>query len=109
MPLYEYQCQSCGEITTALILKPGEEKVVNCVACQGNDMVRMVSRFAVHQTEAQRLDTFDTRTPQDDSFYKDPRNVGLWAQKRTKELGMEVAPEVNEAIEKARSGKILDD
>jgi putative FmdB family regulatory protein len=109
MPIYEYQCKSCGKITSALILKPSEEKKVRCRSCKGDRLFRVLSRVVVHKTEGQRLDEFNTKSRQDDSFYKDDRNIGLWAKKRVKELGVDLGPSLDETIEKARSGKILDD
>ena len=109
MPIYEYQCKSCGKITSALILKPGEEKKVRCRNCKGDRLLRVLSRVVVHKTEDQRLSKFNTKAHQDDSFYKDDRNIGLWAKKRVKELGVDLGPSLDETIEKARSGKILDD
>jgi hypothetical protein len=69
----------------------------------------MISRVVIHKSESQRLAEFDTRKRQDDSFYKDERNVGLWAKKRVKELGVDLGPSLDETIEKARTGKISDD
>ncbi|MGA3115959.1 MAG: zinc ribbon domain-containing protein [Syntrophobacteraceae bacterium] len=109
MPIYEYQCESCGEITPVLILKPKEEEKVLCGRCGGNRLVRVISRVVVIKTESQRLAEFDTRKRPDDSFYKDERNVGLWAKKRVKELGVDLGHSLDETIEKARTGKILDD
>jgi len=109
MPIYEYECKSCGDITSALILKSDEEAKVKCRKCKSSDLKRVLSRVVLHQTEAQRLAEFDTRTPRDDSFYKDSRNVGLWAKKRAKELGADLGPEFDNVVEKARTGKILDD
>jgi len=45
----------------------------------------------------------------DESFYRDSRNVGLWAKKRAKEMGVDLGSQFEETVEKARSGKILDD
>ncbi|MCJ7772240.1 MAG: zinc ribbon domain-containing protein [Desulfobacterales bacterium] len=109
MPIYEYQCKSCGKITSVLILKPHEESQVKCRSCKSNTLVRVLSRVVLHQTESQRLSNFDTSAPRDDSFYKDSRNVGLWAKKRAKELGADLGPEFDNVVEKARTGKILDD
>ncbi|MBW1642425.1 MAG: zinc ribbon domain-containing protein [Deltaproteobacteria bacterium] len=109
MPIYEYQCKICGKITSALIFKSHEESQVKCHACKSNDLKRVLSRVVLHQTESQRLSEFDTKTPRDDSFYKDSRNVGLWAKKRAKELGADLGPEFDNVVEKARTGKILDD
>jgi putative FmdB family regulatory protein len=109
MPIYEYECKSCGHITSALILKSHEEAQVKCRTCESGDLKRVLSRVVLHQTEAQRLAEFDTSAPRDDSFYKDSRNVGLWAKKRAKELGTDLGPEFDSVVEKARTGKILDD
>jgi hypothetical protein len=52
---------------------------------------------------------FDPKAPKGNSFYNDDRNVGLWAQKRLNQLGVDLGPKFDETLEKARSGKILDD
>jgi putative FmdB family regulatory protein len=109
MPIYEYQCKSCGKISSILILKAQEEEEVLCSHCRGDQLIRVLSRFALHKTEAQRLNEFDTRSPRDDSFYRDDRNIGLWAKKRARELGADLGPQFDETVERARSGKILDD
>ena len=108
MPLYEYQCMACGETNTALILKPREEENLQCGNCQSRALVRILSRFALHKTEAQRVDDFDPRSQRNDSFYKDDRNVGLWAKKRMKQLGVDLGSGFDETVEKARSGKLPD-
>jgi hypothetical protein len=55
------------------------------------------------------LENFDTSKPQADAYYKDSRNVGLWAKKRIKELGVDLGSKMDEIVEKGRTGKILDD
>lgn len=108
MPLYEYQCNACGCINTALILRPKEEEELRCGHCQGSDLDRILSRFSLHKTEAQRVNEFDPRATREDSFYKDDRNVGLWAKKRMKQLGVDLGSSFDETVEKARSGKLPD-
>jgi hypothetical protein len=68
--------------------------------------VRILSRFALHKTESQRVDEFDARAQRNDSFYKDDRNVGLWAKKRMKQLGVDLGYGFDETVENARSGKL---
>ena len=106
MPLYEYQCRECGGINTALILNPREEENLQCGNCRSPDLDRILSRFALHKTEAQRVDEFDPRSQRNDSFYKDDRNVGLWAKKRMQQLGVDLGSSFDETVEKARSGKL---
>jgi putative FmdB family regulatory protein len=110
MPIYEYHCQACGRDQSVLFLNQREAvKVPPCNHCGNRRLARLVSRFAYHQSEGARLKDFDTSAPRDESFYRDSRNVGLWAKKRAKELGADLGPQFEETVEKARSGKVLDD
>lgn len=109
MPIYEYRCEDCSRITSFLVLKPEEEKELSCRHCRGSRIHRVISRCTVHKTEAQRLKEFDPCAPRGDEFYKDDRNVGLWAKKRVGELGVDLGSHMDEIVEKARTGKILDE
>lgn len=82
---------------------------MRCKACASSGLIRLLSRFSYHQSEDSRLRDFDTEKPRDDTFYKDSRNVGLWAKKRAKELGVDLGPKFDEVVERARTGKILED
>lgn len=66
-----------------------------------------MSSFAVVATEASRLAEFDISKPRDESFYRDSRNVGLWAKKRAKQMGVDLGPQFEATVEKARSGKLI--
>ena len=66
-----------------------------------------MSSFAVVASESSRLADFNTSKPRDESFYRDSRNVGLWAKKRAKELGVDLGPQFEATVEKARSGKLI--
>jgi putative FmdB family regulatory protein len=109
MPIYEYECRSCRRITSALILKKEEEAAVRCTHCGGGRLTRVLSRFALHKTESQRLKEFDARAPQPDTFYKDRRNIGLWAKKRARELGADLGSGFDEVVEKARTADSPED
>jgi len=109
MPIYEYQCKTCGGISSILILKAKDEQKIYCVHCRGPKLERVMSRFAIHKTEGQRLAEFDPNATRDDSFYKDDRNIGLTAKKRLRQLGVDLGSSFDEKVERARSGKILDD
>jgi putative FmdB family regulatory protein len=109
VPIYEYQCETCGKVTDVLILNQKQTEKILCRSCHGDHLVRILSRVVVHKTERQRLTEFDSRKPRDDSFYKDDRNVGLWAKKRMKELGVDLGSSFDETVEKARTGKALED
>ena len=108
MPIYEYECKECGFISGHLVMKPSDRRKLACRSCEGKKLRKVMSRFASHKTEAQRLEEFDSKKSRDDSFYKDDRNIGLWAQKRAKEMGLDLGDSFKETLEKGRSRKILD-
>ena len=66
-----------------------------------------MSSFAVVAAESSRLAEFDTSKPRDESFYRDSRNVGLWAKKRAQQMGVDLGPQFEATVEKARSGKLI--
>jgi len=68
-----------------------------------------MSSFAVVESESSRLSNFDTSTPRDESFYKDSRNVGMWAKKRARQMGVDLGDKFESTVEKARSGKLIKD
>ncbi len=68
-----------------------------------------MSTFAVMESEATRLSRFDPAKSRDESFYKDSRNVGLWAKKRAQQMGVDLGPKFDATVEKARSGKLVKD
>ena len=44
MPIYDYQCKSCGEEFELIVLKT---TVAACPACQSQDLEQLISGFAV--------------------------------------------------------------
>ena len=115
MPMYEYQCSECRATTTVLSHTYGDVSDVTCAKCGSDRMVRLVSSFAYHRSLNSRLEDIDTRKPRGDDYYRDSRNVGLWAKKRIRELGADgetvrqIDQVVDRAAEKALSGKLLDE
>jgi len=109
MPIYEFRCNQCNKEFSQLFLNPKEIEKIKCKYCNSRNLTKLLSPFSVHQTEESRLSGFDTSKPRRDEFYRDSRNIGLWAKKRTRELGVDLGPKMDEIVEKGRTRKILDD
>ncbi len=109
MPLFEYECLECHTTFTEIVLPWEKDKTVQCPSCGSQDIKKLISRFSYHQSEQDRLSKIDTRAPRDESYYRDDRNIGLWAKKRAQELGVDLGPKFDEVVEKARTGKIFDE
>ena len=103
MPIYEYQCLSCENEFQALVLKKEEEKDLLCPQCNGKQIKRLISSVAYHSSEGDRLASFDPNARQSDGFYSDSRNIGLSAQKRAQEVGVDLGKGFNEKLEKLRT------
>ena len=115
MPIYEYRCKDCGQKVSLLVKSIASESVPSCPNCGGNAMQKLISVFAYHRSVSSRLEEIDTSKPRGEDYYKDSRNVGLWAKKRVRELGADsetvrqVDEVVDRAAEKALSGKLFDE
>src|ERR1700730_3791075 len=107
MPIYEYECATCRRVSSHVILGSRRSKHPPCAYCGAARTRRVMSSFAVVANESARLADFDTRRPRDESFYRDSRNVGLWAKKRAREMGVDLGTKFEETVEKARSGKLV--
>ena len=107
MPIYEYECGACQRIASHVVLGTKRRSRPACPHCGSARTKRVMSSFAVVATEASRLAEFDTSKPRDEPFYRDSRNVGLWAKKRAKQMGMDLGPQFEATVEKARSGKLI--
>ncbi len=111
MPIYEYACRRCkGEFQT-LIMKAEDEDTLLCPHCGGRNLSRLISRVAYHQSERDRLNSYDPNARPSDSFYKDSRNIGLQAKKRAQEMGVDLGSGFEAKLEKLRTdpGSVLKD
>ncbi|MDZ7699622.1 MAG: zinc ribbon domain-containing protein [Deltaproteobacteria bacterium] len=110
MPIYEYRCRTCEAEFQRLVMKAEEEAALTCPACGGRDISRLISRVAYHVSEGDRLASFDPNARQDDSFYKDTRNIGLQAKKRAQQMGVDLGPAFESKVEKLRTnpGSVFD-
>jgi putative FmdB family regulatory protein len=106
MPIYEYKCKECTKKFSILVpLAP--RRTVRCPDCGGNNLERLMSTFAYHRSIKTIHDESGEPTliPKAE-FYRDPRNIGRWTEKRFRELGLEMPGEVVRDIQVAREGEI---
>jgi hypothetical protein len=80
-----------------------------CPDCGSSRTRRVMSSFSVVASESSRLASFDPIAARDDAFYRDSRNVGMWAKKRAQQMGVDLGPKFDETVEKARTGKLIKD
>lgn len=103
MPIYEYKCRSCSQVTSILVRGFKDPEGLVCDQCGGKDLVKIVSPVHYHGSSSDRLNNYDPRARQGDSFYRDTRNIGLGAERMLKQAGIEPPDEFKHKLEKART------
>lgn len=106
MPIYEYQCDKCEKTFAKLLLKRDDE--IKCPYCGSVKLTKLISSFISKSSDKSRLESFDPSSRQTEDFYHNPKNLGMWAEKRAKELGIDLPEQAHDALDKARSGKLGD-
>lgn len=106
MPIYEYKCKQCSRLTSQLVRKVAEEIPPSCQHC-GGATTRALSRFATPKSESRVLADYGAM-PRGVEDYKDPRQIGRWAERKFDEFGMEMPREAREMIDAAREGDFPD-
>jgi hypothetical protein len=87
----------------SLIMKAEEAESMVCPDCGKTDFRKLVSRVAYHQSETDRIDSYDPSTRQSDAFMKDTRNIGLHAKKRARQMGVDLGSSFDAKVEKLRT------
>jgi len=109
MPIYEYRCSACAKLTEAFHRDLAKAKKPACEHCGSAKTERAISRFATPKTEAQVMDEYGVPDPgAGPDAYKDPRQIGRWAEKRFEEMGVEMPQEAKQMIDAAREGDLPD-
>ena len=107
MPIYEFLCQECQTKSSILVKNMAESFVVKCPACGSNELVRIISTFAYHKSmKTVHEEAGEPQMVSSPDYYKDPRNIGRWTEKRFKELGLDMPPQLQQEIQAARDGEM---
>ncbi len=108
MPIYEYICGACNHRTSVFVKSIRSRVNPVCSSCGGRDLSRAVSGFAYHKSGKTRMEESGPPqfNPTSDDYYKDPRNIGRWAEKRLGEMGVDMPQQAREMIDAAREGEM---
>lgn len=111
MPIYEYRCHGCGRRVTLFwrSFSEIEETPPHCSFCGGEDLTRLVSRVAVVRSEESRLDDLADPSSLAGLDENDPKSMGRWMRKMSREMGEDLGPEFDEVIDRLESGQNPED
>jgi len=103
VPIYEYSCLKCGskseELIKTFMIHPAESF---CKLC-GGEMVKLMSNFAYHRSDGDRLLALNTKQPYCRDYFQDDRNIGGFAKKRLIDLGVpDAVQQMDKIVTEAR-------
>lgn len=107
MPIYEFGCADCRRRTSVFVRSIGADVDARCQHCGGANVRRLISRVAVGRA-AVGEDGFDERLLADVDE-GDPRSVARFARRMRDELGEDLGPDFDEAVEQMEAGELPDD
>ena len=108
MPIYEYRCRACRKRTSVFVRSMSMAVKARCEHCDGTKLNRLVSRVATLRSGGDPLDGFD-ESMLADVDENDPRSVARFARRMRDEMGEELGPDFDQAIEQMEAGEMPDD
>ena len=103
MPIYEYRCHGCRKRTSGFVRSVASTKAPRCEHCGSPRLSRLISRVAVVRASGGSLDNFDESSLADVDE-NDPRSVARWARRMRDDMGEELGPDFDEAIDQMEAG-----
>jgi putative FmdB family regulatory protein len=112
MPIYEYHCADCRRRVSLLVMRISDPEVPRCPRCGGEQLTRLMSRFATLRSEDARLESLADPGQLGDLDESDPRSVARWMKKMGSEMGDDAGEDwdemVDEAVEQEEAGDGVD-
>jgi putative FmdB family regulatory protein len=105
MPIYEFICQNCHRRLAFLVRDTSAPFAPKCSSCGNTNLSRVISGFACHKPLKTVWEESDEPTMHSgEDYYKDPRNIGRWVEKKFQDMGQELPSQIQEKIQAAREG-----
>jgi putative FmdB family regulatory protein len=101
MPIYEYRCQECRQVSSFLILNLREPFTPVCRKCGSQGMERLLSRVHVRLSEDTRLERLADPAAWAGMDENDPKSVARMLKKMGQEMGEDFPGEVDQLVEEA--------
>ena len=107
MPIYEFQCSKCHTKSSILLRNITAAFTPECPNCGSKHLVRLITSFAYHKsTKTIWEESGEPQPYAAPEYYKDPRNIGRWTEKRFEELGLDMPSQISKQIQAAREGEL---
>ncbi|HYY55155.1 MAG TPA: FmdB family zinc ribbon protein [Candidatus Dormibacteraeota bacterium] len=110
MPIHDYRCAQCGRRFQRFFRSFADVRdPAVCPHCGAAAVSRMPPRVRLVRSEESRLEDLADPSAMGDVDESDPRSVARWAKRMGGELGEDMGPELDEAIEEMGDEKAAGD
>ncbi len=107
MPIYEYRCGSCGQLSSFFTRSIGTPLKAICSHCNSQDMQQRMSSFAMGKSTQSVHESFPSAAgPASPDYYSDPRNIGRNVVEGFQRYGIDMPKVVRDTIDAAREGDL---
>ncbi|HNY64304.1 MAG TPA: zinc ribbon domain-containing protein [Deltaproteobacteria bacterium] len=103
MPIYEYRCRKCGAVKTVYAHSYKDPDDLVCDGCGGRKLKRIISKVNYHQSQSDRLASYDPKSRNLDSFMRDSRNIGLHAEHMLQKAGVKPTEDFQNKLDNLRA------
>lgn len=107
MPIYEYRCQECHRRVSIFwrTFSEAETEIARCPRCGSTSLTRLASRVRLVRSEDSQLEDLSDEASLGDVDENDPRSVGRWMRKMSREMGEDLGPELEEVVDRLEAGQ----
>ena len=109
MPIYEYQCQACGQRVSIFWRSFSQVGEPRCPLCGSEDLTRLISQVAALKSEERRLEDLASPSALAGLDENDPRSMARWMRKMSGELGEDLGEEFDEVVGRLEAGESPED
>jgi putative FmdB family regulatory protein len=99
MPIFEYRCGDCSRRFSLLVGVVAGETEQRCPRCGGEQLQKLISRFASPRSEDEALDDLADPTRMGD--LDDPKQMAQWMKRVGREMGEDMGDDFDELVEEA--------
>jgi putative FmdB family regulatory protein len=104
VPIYEYGCRDCRKRSSVFVRSITSTVSPRCEHCGGQKLRRLISRVAVGRSSGS-MEDFDEGMLADVDE-SDPRSMAKFARKMRDQMGEDLGPDFDEAIEQMEAGEM---
>jgi putative FmdB family regulatory protein len=99
MPIFEYRCGDCRRRFSLLVGVVAGTTEMRCPRCGGEQLQKLISRFASLRSEEDALD--DLADPSRMGDMDDPKQMMQWMKRVGREMGEDMGDDFEELVEEA--------